>query len=79
MKIRKVQAFGATLCASVVATASADVIFDNIGAMDGSDMVIGNMHASQDFEDAYNVYDIACFNFLMSPSAGWSRIMTPLI
>ena len=59
MKIRKVQAFGATLCASVVATASADVIFDNIGAMDGSDMVIGNMHASQDFEDAYNVYDIA--------------------
>jgi hypothetical protein len=59
MKIRKVQTFGAMLCASVVATAGADVIFDNIGNMDGSDMISGNLNASQDFEDAYNVYDIA--------------------
>ena len=62
MKIRKVQAFGATLCASVVATASADVIFDNIGAMDGSDMVIGNVHASQQFEASFAQYDIAAID-----------------
>lgn len=59
MNIRKVQAFGATLCASVVATASADVIFDNIGNMDGSDMVAGSVHASQQFESNFAVYDIA--------------------
>ena len=62
MKIRKVQAFGATLCASVVATASADVIFDNIGNMDGSDMVTGNMAASQQFESGFAVYDIAAID-----------------
>ena len=58
MKIRKVQAFGAMLCASVVATAGADIIFDNIGAMDGSNMV-GNMGASQYFEANFAQYDIA--------------------
>ncbi len=59
MNIRKVQAFGATLCASVVATASADVIFDNIGNMDGSDMVAGSVAASQQFEASFAQYDIA--------------------
>ena len=49
------------LCAGIVSTAGADVVMDQIGAADGSDMG-GSTAASQDFEDAYNVYDIAAID-----------------
>jgi len=42
---------------ALTAFASADVIMDQIGDMDGSAQV-ANISASQDFEDAYNAYDV---------------------
>jgi hypothetical protein len=47
-----------TAVAMTAATANADVIFDNIGAMDGSNMA-GEIHASQQFEAMFAQYDIA--------------------
>jgi len=51
--------FGLTAVATCALTAfaSADVIMDQIGDMDASGQV-GNVSASQDFEDAYNAYDV---------------------
>ncbi|MDP6601159.1 MAG: hypothetical protein QGH76_02550 [Phycisphaerales bacterium] len=57
MKREFAPALGAMVCAGIVATAGADVVMDNIGAMDGSNMA-GNIGASQHFEAAYAQYSI---------------------
>ena len=59
MRILSKNAFGAMLCASIVATAGADIIFDNIGSMNGTDTNNGSWHASQIFESSFAQYDIA--------------------
>ncbi len=58
MKREFAPALGAMVCAGIVATAGADVVMDNIGAMDGSNMD-GNIGASQLFEAAFGQYSIA--------------------
>lgn len=49
------------LCAGTVSTASADVVMDNIGAMDGSNMT-GGISASQLFEASFAQYSIAAID-----------------
>ena len=55
--------FGLAAAASFALTAfaSADVIMDQIGDMDGSSQV-ANVSASQDFETAYDAYDIVAID-----------------
>lgn len=42
--------------------ATADVIWDQIGSMDGANMAASSISASQAFEAAYSVYDIAAID-----------------
>lgn len=48
------------LCAGIVSTAGADVVMDQIGAMDGSNM--GSISASQLFEESFGGYSIAALD-----------------
>jgi MYXO-CTERM domain-containing protein len=47
---------------ALTAFASADVIMDQIGDMDGSSTAGGSISASQDFETAYDAYDVVALD-----------------
>ena len=46
----------------LTAAASAGSLIDHIGAMDGSDLVAGNLFANQIFEAAYSQYSTVCID-----------------
>jgi len=64
-----------------------DVLMDQIGAMDGSGVDTANAFANQDFEAAYDVYDIACcdnftgngetVNSIEMVMSGWNGFVDP--
>ena len=60
---------GAVATITLAGLASAEVIMNQIGSMDGADLS-GNISASQDF-DAYGAYDIVAIDDFSNETSGF--------
>jgi len=63
----------------LTAAASAGSLMDQIGSMDGSDLVAGNLFANQIFEAAYSVYSTVCVDDFDNGSGSTASAVSVII